>query len=228
MIFLPGAEDYIDIHTHGAGALSGIFSVEVLMAHEEKKPATLPGIAYTYGIHPWYLDDSNHDRLISAVIKLTADPLVIALGEAGFDKIKGPSMELQRKTFEEQIIISEERRKPLVVHCVRSWDELLSAHKKLKPEMPWLVHGFRGKADLALQLISKGMYLSFWFDFVMRPEAEVLIRRLPAGRLFLETDGADISIVDIYNKVSADLEIGVNELKKQVLSNFKELFNVKE
>jgi TatD DNase family protein len=150
------------------------------------------------------------------------------LGEAGFDKIKGPSMELQRKTFEEQIIISEERRKPLVVHCVRSWDELLLAHKKLKPEMPWLVHGFRGKADLALQLISKGMYLSFWFDFVMRPEAEVLIRRLPAGRLFLETDGADISIVDIYNKVSADLEIGVNELKKQVLSNFKELFNVKE
>ena len=93
--------------------------------------------------------------------------------------------------------------------------------------MPWLVHGFRGKPDLALQLISKGMYISFWFDFVMRPESARLIRSLPKERIFLETDGSGVDIRDIYNKVSADLEITIDELKSVINKNFKEFFKLK-
>ena len=96
---------------------------------------------------------------------LSGHPESIAIGEAGFDKLRGPSPELQRKVFEEQVAISEELKKPVVIHCVRAWDELLAVHKKLKPKMPWLIHGFRGNTELAAQLLSKGMYLSFWFDF---------------------------------------------------------------
>ena len=91
--------------------------------------------------------------------------------------------------------------------------------------MPWLVHGFRGKPDLAQQLVSKGMYLSFWFDFVMRPEAIPLLKSVPKERIFLETDGADIDIRDIYNKVSADLDISVDDLKTIFFSNFNQFFN---
>ena len=99
-------------------------------------------------------------------------------------------------------------KKPLVIHCVKAWDELLASHRNLKPETPWLVHGFRGKKELALQqLLSKGMYLSFWFDFVLRPESAELLRFLPKERIFLETDGADVDIKDIYNKVANDLGI---------------------
>ncbi len=222
---LPGKNDFIDIHTHEAKPVTGIYSVNVLMAHEKREPENNPGIIYTYGIHPWYLDESNHDRLIASVINLTANPLIIAIGEAGFDKTKGPSPELQRRTFEEQVVIAEENTKPVVVHCVKAWDELLRAHKKLKPKMPWLVHGFRGKYDLALQLISRGMYISFWFDFILKPESSELVRNLPKERIFLETDGADIDIRDIYNKVSIDLEISVEELKKILLSNFIDFFD---
>ena len=68
--------------------------------------------------------------------------------------------------------------------------------------MPWLIHGFRGNIELAQQLISKGMYLSFWFDFVIRPESSELLRSLPKDRIFLETDGADVDIRDIYKKVA--------------------------
>jgi len=56
MMNLPGTGDYIDIHTHGAKPVHGLFSVEVLMAHEERIPEKTPGIAFTYGIHHWYLD----------------------------------------------------------------------------------------------------------------------------------------------------------------------------
>ncbi|MDQ1296164.1 MAG: TatD DNase family protein, partial [Bacteroidota bacterium] len=166
---LPEEGDYIDIHTHGAVSTPGIFSVETLMAHEEFMPGNLPGITYSFGIHPWFLEGNNHDHLLSRVVEMADNEMIVAIGEAGFDKIKGPSPELQRKTFEEQVIIAEKHGKPVVIHCVRAWEELLREHKKLRPEMPWLVHGFRGKPELAMQLISRGMYLSFWFDFILRP-----------------------------------------------------------
>jgi len=227
MMNLPGTDDYIDIHTHGAKPVTGLFSVEVLMAHEARIPEKTPGLAFTYGIHPWYLDESNHNRLLASVIKTAADPLVIAVGETGFDKIKGPSMDLQRKTFEEQIIIAEELKKPVVIHCVRAWDELLRAHKRFHPKLPWLVHGFRGNKDLAMQLISKGMYISFWFEYILKPESSELVGSLPKERIFLETDGAEVDIRDIYNKVSNDLGLELNGLKKLILNNYKVFFNLK-
>jgi TatD DNase family protein len=223
----PDPGDYIDIHNHGATPATGIFTVETLMAHEEREPQNIRGITFSCGIHPWHLDEKNHDQLIARVIKIAGNPDVAAIGEAGFDRIKGPSSELQQKTFEEQVVIAEELRKPIVIHCVRAWDELLKVHKKLKPKMPWLVHGFRGKPDLAQQLVSKGMYLSFWFDFIMRPEAVQLLKSVPKERIFLETDGADVDIMDIYNKVSFDLGLTVEELKRTIFSNFNNFFNKK-
>ncbi|MGD0343021.1 MAG: TatD family hydrolase [Bacteroidales bacterium] len=223
----PKQNDFIDIHTHGAEPSPGIFSVETLMAHEERIPLQTAGIAYTAGIHPWNLNNENHDRLLSYVKNIASSENIIAVGEAGFDKIKGPAMDLQRKTFEEQVNISEKFRKPVVIHCVRAWEELISAHKKLNPAMPWLVHGFRGKSELGLQLISKGMYLSFWFDYAIRPEASPLLKSLPCGHIFLETDGSGADIRDIYFKVAKDLGLTLDELKSQIFKNYNSFFKLK-
>jgi TatD DNase family protein len=221
---VPEPCEYIDIHTHDSKPMGGVFAVENLMAHENLQPEKITAKAFTVGIHPWHLNASNRDELLKYVLKVADNPYLIALGEAGFDKLKGPSIELQRSTFEEQVKIANEKNKPLFIHCVRAWDELLAAHKTLRPATPWMVHGFRGKKELALQLIKRGMYLSFWFDFVLRPESSDLIRFLPVDRIFLETDGADVDIKAIYQKVSDDLVISVDELKKIVLNNFNLLF----
>jgi TatD DNase family protein len=217
---LPLNGDYIDIHVHGGTPAAGIFILESLMAHEEKVPVDKPGVAYTFGIHPWFLTEDNYIQQLNTVSNIAGNPEFIAIGEAGFDKLRGPSIPLQRKVFEEQIALSEELKKPVVIHCVRSWEELLSVQKKLKPKMTWLIHGFRGNAELATQLLSKGMYLSFWFDFVLRPNAGTLLRQLPSGRIFLETDGADVDIRAIYKKVADDLGLSVAELKSIILENF--------
>ena len=219
-MYLPQPGDYIDIHVHGGSPASGIFILESLMAHEEKLPVDVSGVAYTYGIHPWFLNEENHKQLISCVENAVIQAEIIAIGEAGFDRLRGPSPELQRRVFEEQIIISEKILKPVVIHCVRAWDELLAVHKKLRPKMPWLIHGFRGNVELADQLLTKGMFLSFWFEFVLRPESRNLLRHLPADRIFLETDGAEVDIRSIYNKVSTDLDMSVDELKSIILKNF--------
>ena len=226
-MYFPQHGDYIDIHVHDGTPASGIFILECLMAHEEKKPHIIPGVAYTYGIHPWFLNEGNEKLLLAAFESYINNPNVIAVGEAGFDKLRGPSLELQRKVFERQVAISEEVGKPVVIHCVKAWEELLATQKKLKPEMPWLIHGFRGNIELAGQLISKGMYLSFWFDFVLRPESRNLLKSLPTDRIFLETDGAEADIKAIYKKVARDLDMTVDALKAIVLNNFNDFFNSK-
>lgn len=221
---LPGPDDYIDIHNHGGTPHTGRFSVENLMAHEPVIPGSEDGMTYTFGIHPWYLTEESLREQIENVNIHSGNPNVIAVGEAGFDKLRGPDNELQKKAFEAQVVISDERSKPLYIHCVRAWDELLASHKRMRPRMSWLVHGFRGKKDLAMQLISKGMYISFWFDFIMRPESSDLLRNLPDDRIFLETDGSGNDIKLIYEKVAVDLGINTERLKEQIFSNYNKLF----
>ncbi len=221
---LPEQGNFIDIHVHGGIPAADIFILESLMAHEEKIPEKISGVGYTYGIHPWFLDQSNHKQQISTVEKIIGQPDILAVGEAGFDKLRGPTLELQREVFEKQVFISERYMKPIIIHCVRAWDELLAVHKNQKPGMPWMIHGFRGSIELAKQLISKGMYLSFWFDFVLRNESADLLRSLPTDKIFLETDGADVDIREIYKKVSGDLDLSVEELKTIIFTNFEDFF----
>ncbi|TFG42044.1 MAG: hypothetical protein E4H43_03680 [Bacteroidia bacterium] len=221
---LPQAGEYIDIHTHDSKPSEGIFAVENLMAHEDLKPERISAKAFTAGIHPWHLNEDNRENLLEYIRNIAGKPNLIAFGEAGFDKLRGPSIDLQKSTFAEQVKIAGENGKPLVIHCVRAWDELLAAHRNLKPLTPWLVHGFRGKKELAMQLVRRGMYFSFWFDFVLRPESAELLRFLPKEKIFLETDGADVDIREIYKKVSDDLVIGVDELKNIIFGNFTLLF----
>jgi len=220
----PAKGDYIDIHNHGSSQVPGIFTVENLIAGEGKTPVPLTGIVYTAGIHPWQLSRENFSSQLQFVRSMAGYSNVIAVGEAGFDRLKGAPAELQEAAFEEQVKIAREHSKPVFIHCVRAWDELLSVRKRLGENEPWIVHGFRGKKELAYQLISKNMFISFWFDFIIRPESSELIGSLPVERIFLETDGSGEDIRLIYNKVAADLRITVDDLKDQIFENYKRNF----
>jgi TatD DNase family protein len=220
----PDNGDYINIHTHGEKSFPGIFIVESLMAHEGLIPHFVPGTAYSYGIHPWFLNEGNSAEMLKQVCDNAGNTLVIAIGEAGFDKLRGPSPELQHRIFSEQVKIAEAHSKPVFIHCVRAWDDLLAAQKNLKPKTKWIIHGFRGSREQAAQLLSKGFYLSFWFDFIIRPESSVLVKSLPSDRIFLETDGADVDIRLIYEKVARDLGVSIENLKEMILNNFNSVF----
>jgi TatD DNase family protein len=221
---LPEPGNYIDIHNHGAVPSHGHFQVENLMTHENRIPDNEAGLTYTIGIHPWFLTVENFHQQISIVRQYAGHQNIIALGESGFDKLKGPEAKLQQTAFEEQALIADQLSKPLFIHCVRAWDELLYEYRKLRPSTPWIVHGFRGKKELALQLISKGMYLSFWFDFVLKPESTPMLKSLPGEKIFLETDGSGVEIETIYKKVAVDFDLPLDALKTLIYSNFKTVF----
>jgi TatD DNase family protein len=220
----PSPGDYIDIHVHGGAPSKGVFMVESLMAHEKRDPSKREGVAYTAGIHPWYLDKRSFKQHMARVDRMAAHENVIAIGETGFDRLRGAPPGYQAMAFEEHVKISEQTGKPVIIHCVRAWDELLMMREITKPSLPWLIHGFRGRPQLAARLVEKGMYISFWFDFIIRPESTPLVRSLPPEKIFLETDGAPVDIRDIYKKVSVDIDMTVDELKSLLISNFTTFF----
>lgn len=223
-MILPQPDQFIDIHTHGAKPVDEVYAVENIMAHEGLASEDIKGVVFTAGIHPWYLNESNYLRQVEYIKTVLDDSRLIAVGEAGFDKLRGPGLDLQKLVFTEQVKIASAAKKPVIIHCVRSWDTLLEMHRILKPSTPWMIHGFRGKKELASQLLSRGMFISFWFNTVIRSESSDLVRHVPPNRIFLETDGADIDIRDIYVKVANDLAIRVDELKGVIFRNFNEFF----
>ena len=86
---------------------------------------------------------------------------VVAIGEAGLDTLAESPMDLQKEVFLAQANLAEETHKPLIIHCVKAWADLIACKKAVKPEMPWIIHGFRGNGELASQLVRLGFYLSF-------------------------------------------------------------------
>ena len=196
-----------DIHTHVLPQEPGTALVCIGCGPMPKAQGHL----FSAGLHPW--DVTGHDQeAYDNLEKLLSLPNVLAVGECGFDTLRGPSHELQEQAFVRQYELSEHYRKPMILHVVRDFDTVIRLHKQLHPTMPWLIHGFRGAPQQMHQLHSQNLLLSLGPN--CNPQA---LHQLPPDKLFLETDGnADINEVI---KIAA-LSKGVSfEYIEQHLSN---------
>ena len=174
----------IDIHTHRLVPVPGESIVSCL------PDAFFPqkGGWYSVGIHPWQLGsyDWTDTAFRAHFESLVRHPQVLAVGEAGLDKLISVSLYSQTDALRYQADVAEAIDKPLILHLVKATTELLVLKRELNPRVPWIVHGFRGKAQLALDLVRHGLYLSFGARY-----QEEALRQMPADRLFLETDESD-------------------------------------
>lgn len=174
-----------DFHTHDLSAPAGTAIVnlprEFLLHPAQFHP--LPGALHSAGIHPWWIGDAaGLPQLQAGLHEVCRHPQVLRIGECGFDRLHGRP-ELQAAVFEEHVRLSEALQKPLTIHCVRAFDLLLAARKRLRPTQRWAVHGFRGRPALARQLLDAGFDLSFGLRF--HPGS---FRLTPPDRRFRETD----------------------------------------
>ena len=204
--------DYLDVHTHQSTtdpAVEAIVST-LVQAGREDVPAAL---YRSFGIYPCQIEaeGEEHWKALQQYVEL---PSCVAIGEAGLDRLATCSMERQIGLFERQARLAEELSKPLIIHCVRAWEELIACRKAIRPKQPWLIHGFRGKAPLANQLLRQGFYLSFGYYF--QPEAA---RAAWPERLFLETDEASVPIQAVYVRVVEALAIDLQALCDQIQRN---------
>lgn len=185
--------DILDIHTHTPrhGAIYNATPGEIV------DKDTL----YSVGIHPWYSDNVS-DKQWQQLTAMTQTPNCVAIGEAGLDALRGPGIDQQIDVFEKQILLSIQLNKPLIVHCVRQYDNLLQLFKKYRPRQPWIVHGFRGKPQLAHQLLDAGLYLSIGQKF-----NKDTLDMIPSEKMLIETDDATVDIHTIAQNVGVEPEV---------------------
>jgi len=217
---------YIDIHTHHSNYTEGVLSI-VNYLPEQIKLEEHSDKYISVGLHPWYLDNDSSCENLNHVNTIASIDKVLAIGEIGLDRTVPTPIGIQEQYFTKQIEIAEKFNKPIIIHCVRCFPELISIKKKLETSTPWLIHGFRNNSQIAENLIQQNCYISFGEALLFDKKNQDLFIEIPINRIFLETDESACSIKDIYIKAAQLKSIQLSELKKDLCSNFNAVFHTK-
>jgi TatD DNase family protein len=149
-------------------------------------------VTCSVGTHP-HSASEERDVTVSDIIKLTQNPRVVAIGEAGLDYFyQKSSREDQEAGFRRHIAASRETGLPLVIHA-RDADE--DTARILRGEMAKgafkaVLHCYTGGRALAETGIELGLYVSFSgiLTFPKSNALRELAALLPLDRLLVETD----------------------------------------
>ncbi len=115
--------------------------------------------------------------------------------------------------------MSESVGKPLVIHCVKAFNELIELKKKYRPQMPWVVHGFRNNLHIACRLMQENIY----FSLGERYQPDVL-RHVPLECLLAETDESTQDIRMVIGRMAETKNVEVSFLCDRIDENARKIF----
>ena len=218
----PKTMIYYDIHTHHVPAAPDVIAIVNTLIGVDSVPNALPDplpLFRSVGIHPCYI--YNVEEQLAELRRQAVQLRVVAIGETGLDKRAATPLAQQMELFRASADLSEKHSLPLIIHCVRAWDELIALRRALRPRQTWIIHGFRGGAEQARQLLRQGFLLSFGEHF--HPDA---VRAAYPDHFFAETDehGADIHIV--YARLADTLRLPLSALIAQLACNVHTHFSL--
>lgn len=178
-------------------------------------------VGLSVGLHPWDVT-ADWSQEVEEMRRAVTTERVWVIGECGLDKVKGAPLPLQVEAFKAQIALADEVGKPMVIHCVKAFDELLKLRREYVEEcrqgkrapQPWVLHGFRGKPEQAKQMMAKGLLLSFCHHYNL--ETLRFVYSMSGGAIslpfFLETDDCHASVRPLYEQVGRHLGVDVDRL----------------
>lgn len=201
---------YFDFHHHHSGRVSGIYNLQF----GEEIPAT----QFSAGIHPndIELDLEEKFRWLKEISKSIN---CAAIGECGLDGLIIPDRKLQAEVFVKQIEWANEIKKPLIIHCVKMFPELIRLRKK--SNVPMIVHGFNKRKSVGLELLEHDFFLSFGKSALYNVNLQDFLSEVPTERLFLETDTADVDLKELYELTACLKKISPENLDKKIKENLK-------
>ncbi len=211
---------FFNLHTHKFTDNAAI--LELVNQYPWEFDAAIP--KYSIGIHPWHIDENRLEsdlKIIEEKLQLNA---CLALGECGLDKRIEIPLSLQIEVFKKQIALAEKYQKPLVLHLVAAFQELIAIKNRLKIMVPIIIHGFSKNEQTAKQLIDNGLYLSFGKYLLRNPELESVFKSIPNDKFFLETDTIDETLEDVYELAAKYKNIKMDDLIEIVNANFTTVF----
>lgn len=202
---------FFDFHHHHHQP-NGIYNL-----NNDEEP---PNYTFSVGIHPKDIDE-NFEINFEKVKEKSLHPNCIAIGECGLDGLIHIDERLQENVFLQHILWANEVNKPIIIHCIRRYSQLLKFKKIAK--VPMVIHSFNKKSTIADELLSAGFYLSFGKAVLQNVSLQTLIKDIPLEKLFLETDDDDFEIKNLYEKVSEIKNINVKELQQQIFKNLEHI-----
>lgn len=213
---------YINLHTHSFKHPDSVWAICNQYPHEIQ----INNSYYSIGIHPWHIDENRTDSDLNTIKLKLLDTKCIALGECGLDKKIKTDITTQIDIFESQLELVKQTKKPVIIHCVSAFDELIASKKKIGLTNTFIIHGFSKNNQVATQLLKQGYYLSFGKHLIHKPEVANVFTTIPNEKIFLETDNSTYNIEEVYIFAAKCKNISVEQLKKIVWNNFQTVFNI--
>lgn len=212
---------FFNFHTHKY--TNRIDVMELVNQYPQEFDETIP--FYSIGIHPWYIVSDRVEADLAIIESKLKDSNCLALGECGLDKKIEIPAELQQFVFEKQLLLADKYNKPVVIHCVAAFQEVIDMKKRLNISVPLIIHGYSKNQQLAKQLLDNGFYISFGKYLLRNPELEAVFRSIPDNQFFLETDTVEETINEVYALAAKYKNITVAELQQLLSTNYKAVFN---
>ena len=217
---------FIDLHTHSDKTEKGIVTVKNIYPGESFAAFSGRNF-YSMGLHPWHIKSPEENNEMLQMIEDAMEfDHVTFIGECGLDKIVSNDFEEQKRVFRAQAFMAEEFEKPLIIHCVKAYNEVLEFRKEIHPKMPWIMHGYNSSIEQTVQMAEVGIMFSFG-ENLYRPNSKAVesFRHLPLEKVFFETDEYDGNIVCMYEKGAELKNISVENLLEAVWNNFSRIEN---
>jgi TatD DNase family protein len=184
---LQRARDAGLVHLVITGA--SLAGAEQAVALAETDPSFL---CATAGVHPHHASELTRESLPRLAATL-AHPSVRAAGECGLDYFRDYSPRSdQRQAFEWQLELAIERQLPVFLHQRDAHADFVAVLKAAGPLPPCVAHCFTGSVQEAEEYLAMGLHIGItgWICDERRGQhLEEVVRRIPADRLMIETDG---------------------------------------
>ncbi|HLW65745.1 MAG TPA: TatD family hydrolase [Gemmataceae bacterium] len=152
-----------------------------------------PALAPSVGIHPNHAAEAAMGDW-DAVVKLSEDPSVVALGETGLDRHWDfTPFAKQEDYFARHLELSRQRKLPVIIHGREAEEDIV---RMLRQEfhqngsIAGVMHSFAGSAETAAACLEMGLYISFagMVTFKNAADLRAVAANVPADRILVETD----------------------------------------
>ena len=229
-------------------AAVGVTHMVTISTHVDKF-STYAAIAETYdniwcsvGTHPHHADQELHIQT-DDLVRLSAHPRCVAIGEAGLDYFyDNAPREAQATGLRRHIAAARITGLPLVIHS-RAADEDMAAiliEESAQGAFPFLLHCFTAGIDLARTALELGGYISFSGIITFKNAEEIrdVAKLVPADRYLVETDSPYLAPIPhrgqsnepsfvrhTAEKLAEVRGISLEQLGTETTANFARLFS---
>ncbi|CAK8163413.1 Uncharacterized metal-dependent hydrolase BUsg_343 [Candidatus Xenohaliotis californiensis] len=194
------------------------------------------------GTHPLEIE-KGEAMTCSEIIDIANHSKIIGIGETGLDyHYSKTNHEIQKKVFLEHIRASSITKLPIIIHSRDADIDMIEILKRELVKNPFtgVMHCFTSSAELALQAIEAGLYISFSgiITFKNTEQLHHTIKLLPLDKILIETDSPYLTPIPFRGKknepanlkytalkMAEIINISFDELSKITTENFYKLFN---